>query len=96
MDLWTWLVIGLAAGVAATYLVGGVGFGLVGDAVVGIAGALLGRWIVGALDVRVPGEGVPGNALVAFLGAVFLLLLVRVVRGPVVWRGGWRPPWRRP
>ena len=44
MDILTWLIVGLVAGVLASFVVGG-GYGLLGDIVVGIVGAFLGGWI---------------------------------------------------
>jgi len=80
MDLVTWLVVGLIAGLLASAMVGGIGYGLLGDIVVGIVGAVLGGWLLQALNVRIPVAGLPGTILVAFIGAVVLLLIVRMVR----------------
>ena len=46
MDILTWLIVGLVAGVLASFVVGG-GYGLLGDIVVGIVGAFIGGWIFG-------------------------------------------------
>lgn len=73
-----WLFIGLVAGVLASYVVGG-GFGLIGDILVGIAGAFLGGFLFSALGVGAPG-GIIGTIIVAFVGAVVLLALLRVIR----------------
>lgn len=80
MGLLTLIVVGLVAGLLASYAVGGVGYGLLGDIVVGIVGAFLGSWLFGVLGVRVPLPGLGGTILVAFIGAVVLLLLLRAVR----------------
>ncbi|NOT08900.1 MAG: GlsB/YeaQ/YmgE family stress response membrane protein [Gemmatimonadales bacterium] len=80
MDFWTLLVVGLIAGLLASLAVGGVGFGIVGDVVIGIAGAFLGSWLFGALNISVPFGGLGGTIFVAFIGAVVLLLLLRVIR----------------
>ena len=74
-----WLVVGLIAGWLASAVVGG-GFGLVGDIVVGIVGAFLGGFIFRALGVGSPFGGLAGSIFVAFVGAVVLLLLLRLVR----------------
>ncbi len=74
-----WLVVGLIAGWLASAVVGG-GFGLVGDIVVGIVGAFLGGFIFRALGVGSPFGGLAGSIFVAFIGAVVLLLLLRLVR----------------
>ncbi len=80
MDLITLLVVGLIAGLLASIAVGGVGYGILGDIVIGIVGAFLGSWLFGALHLRVPFGGLGGTIFVAFIGAVVLLLLLRVLR----------------
>ena len=80
MDLITLLVVGLIAGLLASLAVGGVGYGILGDIVIGIVGAFLGNWLFGALRLRVPFGGLGGTIFVAFIGAVVLLLLLRVLR----------------
>lgn len=80
MDLLTLILVGLVAGLLASFAVGGVGYGLLGDIAVGIVGAFLGRWLFGVLNIRVPFEGLGGTILVAFVGAVLLLLLIGALR----------------
>lgn len=77
-----WCVIGLVAGFLASLVVGG-GFGLIGDIVVGIVGAFIGGLIFDALDVNAPWGGLAGRIFVAFVGAVVLLLVLRLFRRPV-------------
>ncbi|HEX3867114.1 MAG TPA: GlsB/YeaQ/YmgE family stress response membrane protein [Gemmatimonadaceae bacterium] len=79
MDLLTWLIVGLVAGVLASFVMGG-GFGLIGDIIIGILGAFVGGWIVRRLGASVPVSGLGGVILVAFVGAVFLLFVLRVIR----------------
>ena len=82
MDLLTWLIVGLVAGVLASFVMGG-GFGIVGDIIVGIVGAFLGGWIFRTLGVGSPFGGLAGTIFVAFIGAVVLLFLLRLIRrGP--------------
>ncbi|MDQ3242961.1 MAG: GlsB/YeaQ/YmgE family stress response membrane protein [Gemmatimonadota bacterium] len=81
MDLLTWLIVGLIAGVLASLVMGGTGFGLIGDIIIGIVGAFVGGWIFSALGVTVPLGGMAGTILVAFIGAVVLLFVIRLVRG---------------
>ena len=45
MDLLTWLIVGLVAGILSSVVAGGIGYGLVGDIVVGIVGSFFGSWI---------------------------------------------------
>jgi uncharacterized membrane protein YeaQ/YmgE (transglycosylase-associated protein family) len=80
MDFLTLLVVGLVAGLLASLAVGGVGYGLLGDIVIGIVGAFLGSWLFGALHIRVPFSGIGGTIFVAFIGAVVLLLILRALR----------------
>jgi uncharacterized membrane protein YeaQ/YmgE (transglycosylase-associated protein family) len=75
------LVIGAIAGWLAGLLVQGTGFGLVGDIVVGILGALIASWLFPRLGIALTlGGGVLGAILIAFIGAVILLLIVRVIK----------------
>ncbi len=80
MDIVTLLVVGLVAGLLASLAVGGVGYGILGDIAIGIIGAFLGSWLFGALHIQVPIGGLGGTIFVAFIGAVVLLLLLRVLR----------------
>jgi uncharacterized membrane protein YeaQ/YmgE (transglycosylase-associated protein family) len=80
VDLLTWLLVGLVAGLLASTVVGGIGYGLIGDIVVGVVGAVLGGWIFSTLNISVPFAGLPGTILVAFIGAVVLLLAIRMLR----------------
>lgn len=80
MDLLTLIVVGLVAGLLASFAVGGVGYGLLGDIIIGIIGAFLGSWLFSALGVAVPFGGIGGTIFVATIGAVVLLLLLRVIR----------------
>jgi uncharacterized membrane protein YeaQ/YmgE (transglycosylase-associated protein family) len=81
MDLLTWLIVGLVAGVLASLVMGGTGYGIVGDIVIGIVGAFVGGWLFSALGVASPLGGLAGTILVAFVGAVVLLFVIRMVRG---------------
>lgn len=80
MDILTWLIVGLIAGLLASAVVGGIGYGLLGDIVVGIVGAVLGGWLFNAFGVHMPVAGLPGTILVAAIGAVVLLLVIRMLR----------------
>ncbi len=73
-----WAVIGLVAGWLASAVVGG-GYGIVGDIIVGIVGSFLGGIIFNALGVSAPFAGIAGTIFVAFIGAIALLLILRVV-----------------
>jgi uncharacterized membrane protein YeaQ/YmgE (transglycosylase-associated protein family) len=74
-----WIVIGLIAGFLASAVVGG-GFGLVGDIVIGVVGAFLGGLLFRALHIGTPFHGMAGTIFVAFIGAIVLLLILRLIR----------------
>jgi uncharacterized membrane protein YeaQ/YmgE (transglycosylase-associated protein family) len=81
MGIIAWLVVGLIAGWLAGMMMGGRGFGVVGNIVVGILGAIIGGFLGSALfGVDVNGINVQ-SILVAFLGAVVLLLILRAIPG---------------
>ena len=73
------ILIGLVAGWLAGKLVKGGGFGVLGDIIVGVVGALLGGFLFSSLGASA-GGGLLGSILVATVGAVILLLLVRLVK----------------
>jgi uncharacterized membrane protein YeaQ/YmgE (transglycosylase-associated protein family) len=73
------LLIGLIAGWLAGKVMRGGGFGVVGDMIVGVIGALLGGWIFGKLGISA-GGGLIGAIITAFVGAVVLILLLRLIR----------------
>jgi len=74
-------VIGAIAGWLAGLLVQGTGFGLVGDIVVGILGALLAGFLFPAMGVPLTlGGGMLGAIILAFIGAVILLVIVRLIK----------------
>lgn len=76
--LW-FLLIGLVAGWLAGLVMGVGGYGLIGDLIIGVLGAFLGGWLFGVLGIRA--GGLLGALLTAFVGAVVLLFLVRLLRG---------------
>ena len=77
-----WIAIGLIAGWLASAIVGGP-YGVIGDIVVGVVGAFVGGLLFRAFDIAVPFGGLPGTIFVAFIGAIVLLLLLRLIRRPV-------------
>ena len=79
MDLLTWLIVGLVAGVLASFVMGG-GFGIIGDIIIGILGAFIGGWLFSRLGVGTPFAGLAGTIFVAFIGAVVLLFVLRLIR----------------
>jgi uncharacterized membrane protein YeaQ/YmgE (transglycosylase-associated protein family) len=74
-----WLVIGAVAGFLAGLIVKGYGFGLVGNIVVGIVGAVFGGWLLPQLGLFSGGD-IVGTIITATIGAVILLLLLGLIR----------------
>lgn len=81
MDILTWIIVGLVAGLLASLVMGGIGFGILGDILIGILGAVFGGWLFGQMGWGTPFSGLAGMIFVAFIGAVVLLLIVRLLRG---------------
>lgn len=75
-----WIFVGLVAGWLASVVVGS-GRGVIGDIIIGIIGAFLGSRLFHYFGMRVPLKGLPGTILVAFVGAVVLLLILRIILG---------------
>ena len=83
MGILSWIVVGLIAGWLAGVVVRGGGFGLAGDIIVGVVGGLLGGWLATYffhIDAGVDGINLE-SIIVAFAGAVVLVVLLRVVGG---------------
>ena len=74
-----WLVIGAIAGWLAGKFVKGGGFGLIGDIVIGIIGAVIGGWLAGALGIGI-GSGFVASVITALVGAIILLVIVRAIK----------------
>ena len=74
------LIVGAIAGWLAGLLVKGYGFGLVGNIVVGIVGAVLAGLIFPRVGFVVGGNAILTSIVHATIGAVILLLLIRVIK----------------
>jgi len=72
-------LIGLVAGWLAGLLVKGGGFGVIGDIVVGVLGALLGGFLFSSLGLS-SGGGLLGAIIVATIGAIVLIFIVRLIK----------------
>jgi len=71
-----WIIVGLIAGWGASIVSRGHGFGLIGDIIVGLIGALLGGFLAGFF---IHGSvGLVGTIIIAFLGALVLLFILRL------------------
>ncbi len=78
MDIVTLLVVGLVAGVIASLLVGGTGYGILGSIAVGIAGSFLGAYIFSRAGWHSPWAGLGGTILISTIGAAVLLLVLHL------------------
>jgi uncharacterized membrane protein YeaQ/YmgE (transglycosylase-associated protein family) len=80
MSIIAWIILGLVAGFIASKIVNRHGEGVFLDIVIGIAGAVIGGWIMAAVG----GQGVTGfniySLLVAIGGAIVLLVIAHAVR----------------
>jgi uncharacterized membrane protein YeaQ/YmgE (transglycosylase-associated protein family) len=79
MDILTWIIVGLVAGVLASVVVG-KGYGLVADIIIGIVGAFIGGWIFRQMGWGTPFGGLAGTIFIAFIGACVLLVILRLIR----------------
>jgi uncharacterized membrane protein YeaQ/YmgE (transglycosylase-associated protein family) len=73
------ILIGLAAGWLAGQIMKGSSFGIVGDIIVGVIGALIGGFLFQRSGVW-PASGLFGSLLVATIGAIILLFLLRLIK----------------
>jgi uncharacterized membrane protein YeaQ/YmgE (transglycosylase-associated protein family) len=85
------LVVGIVAGWLAGQIVQGTGLGLIGDLIVGIAGAFIASWAFPQLGIHL-GTGIVSAIVSAAIGAVLLLVISGRSRWGASWGGGW---WRR-
>lgn len=83
MGILSWIIVGLIAGWLAGLVVKGGGYGCVGDIVVGVIGGVLGGWIASYFFHM--GDAMTGinleSILVAFVGAVIFVILLRLIGG---------------
>lgn len=79
MGIIWFLIVGLIAGWLAGVLVKGGGFGLIGDMIIGVIGAVIGGFLFSNLGVSA-GGGLIGSIIVATIGAVVLLFVIRLIK----------------
>lgn len=73
------ILVGLAAGFIAGLIMRGKGFGFLVNMLVGIAGAIIGKWLFGLLGIHLS-DGMVGSLVTAVVGAVLLLWIVSLFR----------------
>jgi len=76
-----WIIVGLVAGWLAGVIMKGGGYGLIGDLILGLIGALVGGWLFSLILPSAEPTGLIGSIIVATIGAVVLVAIVRLVRG---------------
>jgi uncharacterized membrane protein YeaQ/YmgE (transglycosylase-associated protein family) len=77
MSLIVWIVLGLVAGWLAGLFMGGGGYGLLGDIILGVVGAIVGGFLSSTLfGVDVTGFNLP-SIIIAFIGAVIVIAISR-------------------
>lgn len=74
-----WLIVGLIAGWLAGLVMKGGGYGIIVDILLGIVGGWLGGWLFGRLGIW-PAGGMIGSIIVAFVGAVILVGITRILK----------------
>ena len=79
MEFIWFILIGLVAGWLAGQLMKGGGFGVIGDIVVGVVGALLGGFLFRSFGVSW-GGGLLGAIIVATIGAIVLIFVLRLIK----------------
>src|SRR6201986_1651745 len=82
------ILVGIVAGYLAGRVMEGGGFGLIGDLLVGLIGAFIGDWLLPRLGIHL-GVGIVAFIVNAFIGAVVLLLILRLLNGGFGNRRGW-------
>src|SRR5919108_4690842 len=87
------VLVGLVAGFLASHVVSGHGYGVFGDIIIGILGALVGTFVLGGIistyvlgPLGVAAGTLLGQIILAFIGAVIVLAILRLV----TYRGGYR------
>jgi uncharacterized membrane protein YeaQ/YmgE (transglycosylase-associated protein family) len=82
------IFVGIVAGWLAGQVMDSGGFGLIGDLIVGLLGAFIGDWLLPRLGIHL-GVGIVAAIMNAFIGAIVLLLILRLVNGGWGYRRRW-------
>jgi len=84
MNILGWIVIGLLAGFVAGQVMKGSGYGIVGDVIVGLVGAVLGGFLASVFGLGGLNSNDPiswGSFIIAVIGAIILIALLRMFSG---------------
>ena len=74
------ILIGIAAGFLAGWIMKGRGFGWIINLILGIVGSFIGGWLFGVLGISL-GTGLIGTLITAVIGAVVLIFIVNLFKG---------------
>jgi|SwirhirootsSR3_FD_contig_51_7699054_length_445_multi_4_in_0_out_0_1 uncharacterized membrane protein YeaQ/YmgE (transglycosylase-associated protein family) len=74
-----WLIVGLIAGVLASFVMRSGGYGIIGDIILGLIGAFIGGFLMSLVGLG--GGGFVWTVIVAFIGACILIALLRALSG---------------
>jgi uncharacterized membrane protein YeaQ/YmgE (transglycosylase-associated protein family) len=88
------VVMGAICGYTASRLLGGEGFGCLGNIVIGVAGGYIGSWLAGYFTIRMM-SGFFGSLVASVIGAVLLILLVEVTKYFILRNKSLKPTRRR-
>jgi uncharacterized membrane protein YeaQ/YmgE (transglycosylase-associated protein family) len=77
----TWIIVGGISGFLAERVIGGFHIGCVGTVIVGVIGAFVGGWLFNQLHITIGVTGLLNTIITSFVGAVVLLLGIRLLRG---------------
>lgn len=73
------VIMGAVCGYTASRILGGEGFGCLGNIIIGVTGGYIGTWLVGFLKVKMLG-GFFGSLIASVIGAIVLILLVEITK----------------
>jgi len=78
MEFIWFIIVGLIGGWLAGIIMKGGGYGVVGDIVVGVLGALIGGFVFRSMGLAA--GGLLGAIIVATIGAIILIFLLRLIK----------------
>jgi len=79
MEFFWMFLIGMIAGWLAGQFMGSTGYGVIGDIIVGVIGALIGGTLFEKTGIM-PGSGLIGSLIVATTGAIIFLYGLRMLK----------------
>lgn len=74
-----WIIVGMIAGWFAGKVMKGGGYGIIMDIILGIIGGIVGGRLFGMIGIQI-GNGMIGSIIIAFIGAVILVWLTRMIK----------------